>query len=502
MLLCVSIPGPDLASVREQMTQAAAYANVLELRVDLFDSIPVSDLVLLKRQCSLPVMLTLKSQRQGGAFSDDVVGRYTYLKHLSVLHPELIDIEVGTPRSDVLELKKLLPNTHFVISYHDIHGSDVNLIDTLHAMQQLPGHYYKIVTTAHSIEDSLHILEFMRTINRNGRLLCGICMGAVGSITRILAPTVGSPFTYASLNDSLAVAPGQVPAVDLRDIYGIQRLNEDSRIMALIGNPVDTSKGYIVHNAVFKALGAQAVYVKARVNPSELASFLERVNELKWHGFSVTMPLKEAIIPLLDVVDPAAAAAGAVNTVVRDERGLVGYNFDGVGAIDAIEAKLSGGINGKRVIVIGAGGAAKAIVYEAKQRGADVLVVNRSLERAEALAIRLGVYAKPFESLPDILQSGPDVVIQATSVGMAPNGNATLVNPNDLQSNTLVFDVIATPIMTRLLLEAQQKGCVVVTGAEMWVRQAEMQLSLWLKGLVNIDRLPEIVNSASKVYRV
>ncbi len=483
MLLCIPITGPDLESVKTQLAQASNIGGMVEFRVDLFDQIPIAELVALKHQYSLPVLVTLRSSKQGGRFVGDEAACATYLRHLCELQPELLDIELGMPRSEVLDLKRLLPHSNLVISHHDLTHTPKELEELLHRMQQLPAHYYKIASTAQSTNDALRMLAFTRAINRLGGRLCGICMGPLGTITRILAPLADSPITFASLDATHETAPGQIAATTLRDIYRLPRHNGLTYPLGLIGNPVDSSRGYLVHNAVFDQLGLPAVFVKMPVLESELAQFFELTKAFGWKGFAVTMPLKESVMSHLDAIDPAAKQIGAVNTIVREDNRFVGYNVDGLGALDAIEAKLPQGVYDQRVVVLGAGGAAKAIIHEAKTRGAHVTIVNRSIARAEVLAEQFGVHAKPIERLPDLLQSAPAVLIQSTAVGMHPREDDTLVNAEYLHPQTLVFDVIAVPTMTRLLRDAQAKGCITVSGVEMWLGLAQRQLLLWFPNL-------------------
>lgn len=479
MLLCLSIIGPDLASVREQIAQAEKVGGMVELRADLYDNISAEELALIKKQCRLPVLLTLRSDKQGGKFVGDEAERRVYLRHLAAIQPELLDIELGTPRSDVAELRRLLPSTKIVLSYHDLSGMPEDLSLLLHQMQQTPADWYKIAATACSSIDALRMMSFTREVNRLGGHLCGLCMGPYGEITRVLAPIMGVPMTFACLNEQQSAAPGQISADVLHDVYFQQRLTSDSKVVALIGNPVNASKGYIVHNSVFKELSLPYVYVRMAMQPHELSEFFYLMRQLPFRGLSVTMPLKEAVIPFLDAVDGTAQAMGAVNTIIQDEGGLSGYNYDGMGALDAIEEVLEASVYGKSVVVLGAGGAAKAVAHEAKRRGAHVVIANRSHERAHELAHKLGTQAEPLERLPELLKSGPDVVAQMTSVGMLPDVEASLINRDDLQPNTLVFEAISAPKETRLLREAKERGCRVVPGLKMWEGQAIHQQLRW-----------------------
>ncbi|MDP1834806.1 MAG: shikimate dehydrogenase [Chlamydiales bacterium] len=497
MLICVAIPGPDLGAIRDQMAKAESQGTMIEWRTDLFNNVGIEDLVSLRHQCSLPLVLTLKGNSTNLMFAGVESSLHGILRHLHLLKPEVVDVEMGTRREDIELIKKTLPDTRVMLSHHDTNQMPSNLRDLLHSMQQFPADYYKIAVTPKSAVEALQMVHFTREVNSVGGQLCGIGMGSEGQITRILAPISGAPITYACVDESVATAPGQLPVQALNGIYGVDRLNYDSMMLGLIGNPVDASKGYLIHNAVFKRLSIPAVYVRMCVDANHLPELFQEARRLKWKGFSVTMPLKEAVIPFLDAIDPSAQAIGAVNTIVLEEdRGYVGYNFDGIGALDAIEARKN--VYGQQFIVLGAGGAAKAIAYEAKQRGAEVTILNRSYGRAEMLAKQLGVHAKPLERLSDILRSAPGILAQTTSVGMTPNVNDTLVEAKDLVAGTLVFDAVAYPPETRLLREAKESGCETVSGVMMWLGQAERQILQWFDGSASTQEVHVAVLDASE----
>lgn len=477
--LAVTVTGPDFDTLSEQVPRAEQLADIIEFRVDLFDSIPVEQLKFLKDRCSLPVLVTLRSHHHGGQFVDDEALRKVYLRHLCTIEPELMDIEYGTPFHEVMELRHLLPRTRFVVSIHDLECFPVDLRSTYQQLMQYPADYYKIAAKAASITDSLRLITFVREMNRVGGKITGIGLGEHGQITRVLAPVMGCPLLFASLDDSCCAAPGQLPIHKLRDTFRVQNHDFNTHMLGLIGNPVSQSCGDVVLNALFAELSLPAVYVKMPVDSASLPTFFAEMRRIGWRGLSVTMPHKEAVIPYLDAVDPCAKAIGAVNTIIAGADGLVGYNFDGVAAWDAIQMAADESLNGRRMVILGAGGAAKAIIYEAKQRGMDVVVVNRTSARGQAVAEALGVSHAPYVELSQLLAQKPAVFVQATSVGKEPD---TLVDAHDLSPETIVFDVTITPPMTLLLRQAKLRGCRVVTGREMWWRQALMQVQLWFGG--------------------
>lgn len=243
----------------------------------------------------------------------------------------------------------------------------------------------------------------------------------------------------------------------------------DSQLYGLIGSSIANSQSDVKHNRVMKELGLNASYVKIQLQEEGLASFFQSGQILTFSGLSVTMPFKERVIPFLDVVDEEAFEIGAVNTIVVRRGGLFGYNTDGVGALDALEKKTS--VKGKRVAIIGAGGAARAIVYEAKKRGGEVFIFNRTKEKADLLADKFQVRAYEI----DVIEKFPyDILINTTPLD--------LPIPKDfVVPNKVVMDIKNTSSITPLLEIAKEKGCIIVLGDAMWVNQAIEQYKRWFE---------------------
>lgn len=236
----------------------------------------------------------------------------------------------------------------------------------------------------------------------------------------------------------------------------------------LIGNPVEKSLSHLTHNYIFKMVGIAACYEKRNIDVGRLR---EEVAALRLGGYrwlAVTMPLKERMMDFVDEVDPEARAIGAINTIDVVGDGWIGHNTDGKGCFNAIERKRM--VEGKRVVILGAGGSAKAIAYEGLRRGARVIVVNRTVERAQRMA----------EAMPiEVARAVPedyDVLINATSVGMGERVMA--LDGDQILSGALVMDIVYSPLMTELLLNARAKGCEIVTGFEMFKELSYLQFEL------------------------
>jgi len=249
-------------------------------------------------------------------------------------------------------------------------------------------------------------------------------------------------------------------------------IDAKTRLYGVFGDPVTHSLSPALHNAAFGATGLNAVYLAFGLKGAKGA--VDAVRHLNMGGASVTIPHKTDVMAHLDEVDETARAIGAVNTIVNKAGKLIGFNSDVDGAMRALEQK--GEIAGKKVVMIGAGGAARAIGYGIKQKGGSLLIANRSADKGEALAKDLGASFCPLTGL-DL--GDVDILINATSVGMTPHVDDVPVPLDSLTSRTLVMDIVYNPLETALLSAARAAGCETVDGTAMFVFQAVAQFELW-----------------------
>lgn len=326
-----------------------------------------------------------------------------------------------------------------IISYHDYEETPEDLEGILATLKQHPAKLYKIATQAKSSLDALRMLEFVRQ-HKN---VIGLCMGELGQITRILAPVVGTPIMYAPLTAQTQTAPGQLEYDVLMSTYHFRELNEATAIYGLIGNPVVQSIGHEFHNRYFQETKHNAVYVKIPLHSHELGAFFDYARRLPFHGLSVTMPLKERILPFLDEIAPQAKEIGAVNTLLFKAGKIWGYNTDAAGALAAL-----GEVNRQKIVILGRGGVAKAIAYATQKAGAAVSCFGRELQAT-------GSY---------------DILINATPSPMP-------IDPGWILPGKKVMDVGLQE--TPFLRAAREKGCHCIPGMAMYVHQALAQQQLW-----------------------
>jgi len=260
-----------------------------------------------------------------------------------------------------------------------------------------------------------------------------------------------------------------------------------SRICGIIGDPIAHSMSPAIHNAAFDKLGLNYLYVPFRVKKEELDKAIAGVRALNIRGLNVTIPHKVTVIPFLDELDPLAQRIGAVNTIVNDDGVLTGYNTDATGFLQTL---LERGVElkGKNMVILGAGGASRAISFILAERGARLVILNRLLELdwAEELASRISqVFKKEVKALElneknlaKVLAKA-DILVNATSVGMSPNIDETSVSPDLLRPSLTVFDIVYNPIKTRLLREAEAAGAKTISGVDMLVWQGALGFELW-----------------------
>ncbi len=265
-----------------------------------------------------------------------------------------------------------------------------------------------------------------------------------------------------------------------------EMINAQTELYGVIGNPVRHSLSPAIHNGAFRRLGLNAVYLAFEVKKVEEA--LRGIRGLGVRGVSVTIPFKTEVLPFLDKVEGLAGKVKAVNTIVNRRGKLTGYNTDCRAALEALEAKTD--LGRKRAVLLGAGGAARAIGFGLKERGLRLIVVNRSKERGQALGKELRCDYLPMSSLAR-MKAGKleaDILINTTPLGMTPQDGATPMPKGLLRKGMVVMDIVYEPLQTRLLREAEEEGCVTVDGLEMLVRQGIAQFEIWTGRRLEIEK--------------
>ena len=270
-------------------------------------------------------------------------------------------------------------------------------------------------------------------------------------------------------------------------------INGKTRVCAIIGDPIEHSLSPTIHNAAFNACSLDYVFVAFRVKKDELKQAIEGFRALGVAGFCVTIPHKVAVMEYLDALDPLAEAIGSVNTVVNNNGKLTGFNTDAPGFLEPL-ARREIEIEGKNVVMLGAGGAARAVAFMLVNEGAKLTVLNRTLPKAEELARGIknslkkdiGVLEMTADNLKKAMGKA-DVFVNTTSVGMSPDINSTPIPVELLRSGLVVYDIIYNPAETRLLREAKSKGAIALNGMEMLAWQGARAFEKWTAYKAPID---------------
>lgn len=467
-MICVSIGrGRHKMMIAEHRHVAEKGVRLVELRLDC-----ITRSVNLKRLLAdppCPVIATCRRERDGGMWKDTEEARLMLLRSAIVDGVEYVDLE-----DDIAGSVPRFGKTKRIVSLHNFRETPENL-EKIHArLAALDADIVKIATMAHSAHDNLRML---RLIRQSQIPTVGICMGEMGTPTRILAGKFGAPFTYATVHEERSLAPGQLGFARMMDIYRYDQINAATEVYGVIADPIGHSFSPIIHNVAFGQLGMNKVYVPFRVPREQLNSFLADCRELGVKGLSVTIPHKEAVIQQLSKIDGAVRGIGACNTVVIDGAEALGFNTDFRAAMDSLDAamKLPAGdskLTKKVALILGAGGAAKALAFGLKRREADVVIASRTLSRSQELAQRLGCRAIEWDARHNLKA---DILINGTPVGMHPNVDETPYERRHLRPTTVVFDTVYNPEQTLLIKEARQQNCTVVTGVDMFVSQAALQ---------------------------
>jgi 3-dehydroquinate dehydratase / shikimate dehydrogenase len=478
-MLCVVVKGPSYTDAMKQIQQASKDADLVELRLDFFDSLDEVQLKRLRSLFSKPMIFTLRSKDQGGVFRGAEKDRLKKIEWLAELKPDYLDIEYNVPIEFITKLKSQHPNTKLIVSFHDFEKTPGNLEEIWTHLKAIPASFHKVATMAASSVDALKQIWLFKNSTSN---VISVSMGEAGQFSRVLNPIMGGKLSYACLEEEMSTAAGQIPITLLKDVYRYHSLNNKTLIFALIGSPISQSLGHFVHNEVMSHFGINAVYVKIPVKQEDLSTFFSWARKLGIQGLSVTMPLKEQVLSYIDQVDPYAQKIGAVNTIVNCDGILTGYNTDAQGALDAIEEKIK--VRGKKIVILGAGGAAKAIAFEARHRGGNLVILNRNSERAKDLGLQLNCLSGGLESFSD--HSDYTILVNSTPNDMP-------IDSKWLTPGSFVMDIRTKPKLTALLKQAIEKGCYPIYGYQMFIHQAIQQWKLWQKDKIDLDIVKTII---------
>ena len=446
--------------------------EVIEFRLDYMQEMELIKLKNFISRRKKPMIITCRKGSEGGFSNIDDTERIALLMKSIEFNADYIDIEYSSNKNSIKKIIENKKNTKIIISYHNLKETPKNLKIIFNNIKNLSPDFIKIVTNANSVTDNFRIFHLIKEASREKRRIIAFCMGSYGQFSRILSPMLGSKITYASVENGKESAIGQLTTEESTNIYRIKKLNKNTKILGLVGNPVEHSCSHIMHNAAFGKLGINAVYLKFKVD--KLKEFIQYFRKLNILGFSVTIPHKIEVMKYLDDIDKRAKSIGAVNTIVFKNKKLIGYDTDCYGAMQALKEKTQ--IRNKNVAVLGAGGSSRALVYGLIENNANVTILNRTMEKAKSIADNFNCN---YDSLNELDNINYDILINTTPLGMYPNADCSPVPVSSIKNDTVVFDIVFNPYKTKLLRYAEKKGCTIIPGIEMLINGAVLQFKLW-----------------------
>ncbi len=474
--ICGVIAADTARDMESQVRLGLRRTPTLELRLDYLRN--ASELAaflawLGRKRPRAALIATCRRREGGGLYCGNREEQIEVLAQAARAGCDWCDVEIETARElTPRELRRALAPARVMVSHHDFHRTPKGLGGSVRRLERGGGHAVKIAAQCQSVSDSVRICG----LARGRRDLVAIPMGEFGLAGRVLSLRAGSALAYGAVEQ--ATAPGQLSLDSMIDLYRADRITRRTRVYAVIGDPIGHSLSPLLHNTAFHARGFDAVFVPFLVR--DLREFLTASRAFGIAGFAVTIPHKESILRHLDDCDPLAARIGAVNTVVvRGGGRLYGYNTDYVGVLRSLERRMR--LAGSRVLLFGAGGAARAAAFALAQAGSVVCLCARRPERARALARAAGARVV---DRGELRREFFDAIVNCTPVGMHSSAQRAIPRgASPLRSEELncrmVMDMVYRPRETELLRLARRKGMEVISGVEMFLAQGFAQYEIW-----------------------
>jgi 3-dehydroquinate dehydratase / shikimate dehydrogenase len=472
--ICVAIIGSTAAEMLEKASAVVKETPFLEFRLDYLEK-PLLALPKLKNflaeNTAVTAIATCRRTANGGKFSGNVAAEIEILSKAAASGFHIVDVELESAsamkKGELQNLRDI--GVALIISHHDF-AATKDLEGIYKRIIPFQPDFIKIVPTAKTLSDNVTLMRFLEHMEDHSNII-GICMGDAGIISRVLGLRAGSAFTFAAASVGEETGPGQIAARTLIETYRIDQVDNATKVYGVAGNPIRSSLSPIMMNTAFRRETVNAVYLALQA--AKLSDLLKLVHDIPIQGLSITMPLKQEIMAHLEKTDPLSAKIGACNTVLRQDGKLYGFNTDVAGITGPLEKRMS--LRGAKVLVLGAGGAARAAVFGLRDKGAEVFILNRTAETAQKLARQSGSKTIKKDA---VAKTTFDAIVNATPIGMAGIKAPQILEAKDLNTK-LVFDLVYNPLETPLLRLARQKGIPIVTGIEMFVQQGARQFEIF-----------------------
>lgn len=471
--ICVALGLPKIETLLDQAQQEfASGESFLEVRLDYLPS-PERGVAairtILDKHPHCTIIGTCRRHHNSGRFEGSVERELAILNSAIDAGAHAVDVEIETAEAAAAATAALRDRAKLIVSWHNFESTP-NLDPILRRLTRHSADAYKLAAAARKPSDVGRVLALAK---KNPKLpLILLSMGEMGFPSRVLSVAYNGLFTYASPCSAAGTAAGQVSAQLLREQYRVDRLTKKCKLFCVVADPVGHSLSPAIHNRAFQTLRIDAVYFPMLVVTGQLRDFMKLAVEMELSGFSVTTPHKQRIVRYLDVVDSLARRIGAVNTVWRKAGKWRGSNTDAAAVIKPLEKRIR--VRGSRVLIAGAGGAARAAAFALHDAGAQLTVTGRNPETIRMLARATGAEAISREAA----EAGEfDALVHATPLGMYPKVKSCFFERRIPAE--LVFDMVYNPLETLLLQRAKEQGSAVIPGMEMFIEQAVAQFELW-----------------------
>jgi len=485
-VLCVGQDTVNTVIEEIEKINRFAYADIIELRADYIkeEELTKENLTKIKNASDKEILFTLRKQEEGGQRKIPDSAREAFYFTAIKIGFEYIDIENSTPK-DMLdrimaEVKTAGCSTQLILSFHNFNETlESEISEKFNDIKSKNPDIIKIVTMANSEADSNFIIDFVRNNASDSIRLALFCMGEWGTTNRIQCHNLGSALTYLAVASGTGTASGQLTYDEFVFNPDIQK----TTICGLIGKPIRHSTSPLVHNAGYCDQSINYKYILIETDDIDFAIHYIKSNNIR--GLSVTMPVKIQAIKYLDDIDPLAKKIGSINTIVNTAGKLKGYNTDVVGAIRSIKDVMT--LSNKKVAMIGAGGAARAIGVGLVEEGAKLIILNRTVEKAERLA---GDINCRFSGIDPAKLQDCDLIINTTSVGLYPRSDESILT--EIPDKAVIMDIVYYPLETKLLKLAKQNGNRTITGFGMFIYQAAEQYKLFTGNEAPLDVMKKV----------
>lgn len=490
-LVCLCLTGKTIDEDVRIAEEYIRYIDMVELRADCLEEDERLNIRDFPSLVKVPCLLTIRRVADGGKYEEGEASRSMLFARALAFADEdkrknfaYVDFEDDFIVPG-LQDAALAFGTRIIRSFHDMNNPVKNIAQRLSKMRMTGFEIPKIAFMPKSLSDITDLFKEASALSGTEQIICA--MSAFGLPTRVLAQRFNSYLSFTSPAELMENVKelGHVDPVSLSSLYRFRSIDSETRLFGITGFPLVATSSPKIHNTIFGENEMNAVYVPFKAEKAEEA--FEFANTMGVCGFSVTVPHKETIIPLLDSVDKGVQEMGACNTVVREDGKWLGFNTDCIGFELAIK-EFTGrdSLSGMKVSVIGAGGAAKAIVYALRNLGADACIFNRTSVKARKLAEKVGFnYSGLGSDCIMKLQNYSDLIVQTTSKGMnstdEPNETNDPIWFYDFTGNELLYDIVYEPNVTPVMKRAAAAGCRVANGLSMLRYQGEEQARIFRK---------------------